>query len=221
MSNANTSIAFTHMGKVHDTLIEKGVDNRILQYGMLEKGIVADFAEAAALGKIRDRNLFRMLLMLDPMKFAVSYGQSFEEMIKDCKFDYVEDEIENDVNDAVLGLVGNGVEVNLEGETFHFNRKISSAQVKEKMSRKDFRPARIEELLGFTAKFPWLQINYPIIALGTELPPKEGSQDIRRFCAQGSLGEYLNDNPCRSLVLDEDNTDTLWGPHCRFLGIRK
>lgn len=88
--------------------------------------------------------------------------QSLAEAIEAGKYDWKNDNITvknfppsaNDIGEKDVVL-------------FHFNRDISSDDVIAEMDKAGYRPATLRELLALGARYPKLQKEFPIIALGS------------------------------------------------------
>ncbi len=160
----STSISARQMTKVHDTLEEKGLDGELLQSDLLGKGILADIAEAVVRGTVPAREELRKFLGLLGVFFQliVDYTMSLSDMVSAGQYDWVNPEI----TEANFPKTRTG-SISLNAELLHFNRTISSENALKEMEKLGFRPATIEELLAFGAKYPELQRQFPIVALGS------------------------------------------------------
>ena len=92
----------------------------------------------------------------------VNYGLSLEEMIRAGKYDYVDPNITTDY----FSVEGEGIK-KVMLELICFNRRISSDDALSEFDKCKRRPAIIEELLAFGAKYPELQGQSMTIALGS------------------------------------------------------
>lgn len=201
----STSFSFPQVSKVVDTLEEKGVTPEILQNSVLGKGLLADLAEAVVRGTVPEREAFRKFLGLLSVVYQliVDYTMSLSGMVAAGKYDWVNENI----TDANFPKTTNNT-VSVDVELLHFGRNISSEIALSEMKKKGFRPATIWELLDFGAKYPEIQKQFPVIALGS-------------FCV-------LNDNrhvPFLSWNSSErhlnlDWFDSGWLVYCRFLVVR-
>lgn len=74
--------------------------------------------------------------------------------------------VDSDILPFNFPIVGTGlVDVNLA--IFLFDRRISSVEVITEMDRENCDPTKIEHLLAFGAKYPEIQKQFPISALGS------------------------------------------------------
>ena len=94
---------------------------------------------------------------------VVDYNCSLDEMIKAGNYGYVNPRITAS-NFPIQGEGKREVEVVL----FSFNRRIiRSEEIIIEVKKRGYRPARIEELLALSEKYPDLQQRFPIVALGS------------------------------------------------------
>jgi len=138
-------------------------------------------------------------------KVLVDYDMSLTEMIAAGRYFWRIYEI-NATNFPVSGESQKEVKLKL----IHLNRVASTEEILEEMDRRGLQPAKIEELLGLGAKYPELQKQFPIIALGSVWRHPNG---------------YLY-APClnwldRARFLGLHCYDNLWEEYCRFLAVPK
>lgn len=94
----------------------------------------------------------------------------------------------------------------------HFDKVLTTTQVKSEFERRGLQPAKIENLLALGTAHPDLQRDFPIAALGSALQPSGGDLD----------SPYLGgDGDERDLDLDWYNPDVEWDGYWRFLAVRK
>ncbi|KKU85161.1 MAG: hypothetical protein UY15_C0040G0007 [Parcubacteria group bacterium GW2011_GWA2_47_9] len=149
---------------------------------------------ASFIGRIK--NIFRVV---------VDCGQTLAQMIAAGKYNRVN----SDITNANFPIIGSGKK-NVAVELVHFNRSIESNEAIRELDRMGMRPATIEELLAFGAKYPEVQREFPILALGS----------VWRY---RSSDRYI---PCLYRVGSERYLDLGWigsGWHgiCRFAAVRK
>jgi hypothetical protein len=94
----------------------------------------------------------------------------------------------------------------------HLNKVATTTEVLEHMDKLGLRPARIEELLALGEKYPDLQRQFPIVALGSVWVLSGG----RRFVAYLARGGSR-----RGLVLGWVGPGCTWGELCRFVAVSK
>jgi hypothetical protein len=135
----------------------------------------------------------------------VDYNRSFQQMIQTGNYDLVN----NDITAEHFPVIGQGKEEKTI-TLFHFNRTISSEDVISEMEKQGFEPAKIEDLLALGEKYPDLQKQFPIAALGSVW---RAPGDYRRV-------------PClrwpdvkRSLNLHW--REDVWSARWRFVALRK
>lgn len=93
---------------------------------------------------------------------TINYGLSLAEMIKVGKYDSVN----SDITEKHFPVNGKGTN-EVVTELVHFNRFIESDEVIQELDKRGFRPATIEELLAFGTKYPEMQKQFSIVALGS------------------------------------------------------
>ncbi len=104
-----------------------------------------------------------------------------------------------------------------EIETFlvqFWNWDIYSEKAITELDKRGYRPANISELLAFGERYPDLQRQFPIVALGSEWQPRGG----------GRLYPFLDtDGGVRRLCLDNLGIPYYggWSDRYRFLAVRK
>ncbi|MCI0479154.1 hypothetical protein L0Y59_01275 [Candidatus Uhrbacteria bacterium] len=98
-------------------------------------------------------------------------------------------------------------------EYVHMGRRATTMEALDEMDRRDLRPALIEELLSFSVKYPYEQLKYPIVCLGTEL------DDVGYPC----VAVLWRDGNFIKKMLQEWNwgLDVWRGKDDRFLAVRK
>ncbi len=92
----------------------------------------------------------------------------------------------------------------------HFNRDTGSDDVLRDLDKQGLRPAELPELLAFGSKYPDVQREFPVIALGSMWQGPDGS----RFCA---CLDRLGSRRDLGLIW----LDTWWYDYCRFAALRK
>jgi hypothetical protein len=209
----STSISARQIGKVLDTIEEKGVTGELVQNELLGKGRLADLAEAIVRGTVPDRETLRKLLGLLAVafRFIVDYTLSLSDMIKAGKYDWVNGNITDANFPRTKGkglAVGQSAET-IDAELIHFNRDISSDSAVAEMDKMGYRPATIEELLAFGASNPDIQKQFPIVALGSSCVV-HGSRRVVYLHGDGS-----------ERALDLSWWDDDWRGDYQFLAVRK
>lgn len=97
----------------------------------------------------------------------------------------------------------------IEFELVHLNKDMSTDAILAQLDKRGLRPALYEELLAFAAKYPELQKQFPIVALGS----------VFRF--DGGLFSPYVDWHDRERNLYFHWIDDDWLGFCRFLSVRK
>jgi len=165
-----------------------------------EGTIPFDATMDALQGLVEDRFI---LVAVYPV--TVDYGLSLAEMIKVGKYDWVNDLI----TAKHFPFTGEGM-VELKVQLVHFKRRIESDDAIKEMDGMGLRPLALSELLAFGAKFPEVQREFPIIALGSVWPYRDGDRYIP--------GLWEDDHE-RSLSLRWFGSG--WDEDCRFAAVRK
>lgn len=97
-------------------------------------------------------------------EFLVDYTMSLSDMIKVGQYNWVNSDVSE--KNFPRNSATNG-QVTTKAELLHFGRDISSDDALAEMGKLRFRPATLEELLAFGAKYPEVQREFPIVALGS------------------------------------------------------
>lgn len=109
---------------------------------------------------------------LTPLTFLITidYSLSLIQMIKLGHYDWVD----SDITEKKFPFEGSGKK-EAEIVLVHLNKVASTDEVFRELDRRNLRPAKIEELLAFAAKFPEEQRKYPVVALGAVWQDSSGS----------------------------------------------
>lgn len=136
---------------------------------------------------------------------SINYGLSLEEMIAAGRYDWKSD----DIVTKHFPVKGEGV-ANVEIQLVHFDRVIESEEAIEELDKMGLRPAKIEELLAFGAKYPKVQREFPIVALGSVWRFAHGLRHVP-YLGRSGAGRGL------SLGWFEGE----WVERCRFAAVSK
>jgi hypothetical protein len=98
----------------------------------------------------------------DTLTITVDHSMSLPEMITAGLYDWVDPEI----TETKFQAKGTG-KFELNVELIHFSHPISSDNAVEELAKRGLRPATLEELLAFGAKYREPQFKFPIVALGS------------------------------------------------------
>ena len=93
---------------------------------------------------------------------TINYGLTLEEMIAAGRYYWKND----DITAKHFPVKGEGTK-EVVTKLIHFNKYMESDDVLRELDQRGLRPATIEELLAFGAKYPELQRQFPIVALGS------------------------------------------------------
>lgn len=135
----------------------------------------------------------------------VDYAVSIEEMVRLGKYDWANSDITT--GHFPTKRVG---KAEMEVELIHFNRSISSEEALKEMDKMGYRAAEAHELLAFGAKYPDVQREFPIVALGSVWRRLRGYRRV--VClGRGDTGRGAN------LIWFEGGWYGIW----RFVAVRK
>jgi len=168
-------------------------------------GQIAELIAQSDIGKVT-RETFQAFLNLKRTYFVtVDLSMLLEEMIASGQYD----SCNKDINSENFPIKGTGaLEVNLE--LVHLGRKATTDEVEAELDKRGLRAATLVELLAFGAKYPELQREFPIIALGSVWRYHDGFRGVPFLLRRGSLRDL-------GLFWDGDG----WDGSCRFLAVRK
>lgn len=136
---------------------------------------------------------------------TVDYGKRLSAVIKAGKYDWVN----SDITEKNFPATREEGTEEVAFELVHFNRVISSDGALAEMYKVGLRPATLEELLAFGAKYPEEQRKYPVVALGSVW--RHLNDRHVPILGSGSVGRYLH----LDWFGDDRNGDY------RFLAVRK
>lgn len=135
----------------------------------------------------------------------VNYNLSVKKAIKAGNYDWTND----DITSENFPTKRSG-EAEVDIELVHFNRDMSTEEVLAEFDKRGLEPAELHELLKIGEKYPNLQREFPIVALGS----------VRRSPYGSRYYPYLScDNSERTLYLGWPGVR--WGGRCRFAVLRK
>ena len=135
----------------------------------------------------------------------VNYGRTLEEMVLIGEYDWSN----ADITSVNFPTKTTG-QADLIIELTHFNRSISTEDALKELDRMGYRPTELHELLAFGARYPEIQREFPVVALGSVWQ----ESNCRPFCVHlhGHSWE-------RRLILGL--IDGNWLDVCRFAVVRK
>ncbi|MEK7520415.1 MAG: hypothetical protein AAB581_04220 [Patescibacteria group bacterium] len=134
---------------------------------------------------------------------TLNHTLSLTDMIAAGHYDWVND----DITAEHFPVKGKGA-AELAVELVHFDRSISSGDAVKEMEKMGLRPATHEELLAFGAKYPDIQREFPIVALGSsaQIHGRRFVLFLFRYGSERFLSLFW--------------WDSFWGADYRFLGVR-
>lgn len=139
----------------------------------------------------------------------VQYVQPAYAILKQA-FDWVYDGYKNaefTAIEACKNVLREACEI--EFELVHFGKDMSTDVILAELDKRGLRPALYEELLAFAAKYPELQKQFPIVALGSVC--RNDGDLFSPYVSWGGDERSLN----------FAWFDYGWGGVCRFLAVRK
>ena len=136
---------------------------------------------------------------------TIDYADTFEQRLASGRYDWKN----SDINKKNFPVKGEGT-VDRILELAHYAKDMSTDAVLAAIDAQGYRPATIEDLLAFGAKYPELQREFPIVALGSVWQNWFGNRYVAYLYRVG----------------DKRNLDLYWFVHdwralYRFLVVRK
>ena len=183
--------------------IVKGLRSKGISDEEIRK-LVSDEVETP-IGKIVDVLAETLRKAANVFSVLVDYGRSVVDLVAAGKYDWKNDNV-NDNNFPVSRRGTDSVEVHL----VHFNRMISTQDALNELDRQGLKPADLHTLLSLGAKYPDLQREFPIVALGSVWRNRDGRRGVP--CLDGHGSE-------RDLCLYWIDSD--WVEIYRFAAVRK
>ena len=135
----------------------------------------------------------------------IDYGMGIEELVRLGGYNWSN----NDITSKHFPTKRTG-KAEVSVELIHFNRAISSEEAIREMDKMGYRPAEACELLAFGAKYPDVQREFPIFALGSVWRVLDGVRSVVCLLRGGDLRDanlywFVNS----------------WFDDCRFAAVRK
>jgi len=168
--------------------------------------VTDDSSAKKLLGKIADAIVETIKSKKIIYAIAMEYATSVEDLLKAGNYDWRNGYITT----KHFPTKRTGTIDSLEIEIVHFNRSISSDDAIAELDRSGFRPAEAGESLAYGAKYPDVQREFPIIALGSTWRDLNGNRNVLVLnCSEGKRMTNLS-------WFDND-----WNDNCRFAAVRK
>lgn len=142
----------------------------------------------------------------DWFTIRVDYNSSLAEMILTGHYDWTDD----DITSEHFPILGSG-SVKTKLRLVHLNRDATTEEVEAYLDSLGMKPPKIEHLLAFGEKFPELQREFPIVALGSVWVDRDGYRDVPCL--------WLGSERC--LSLGWGGPVSRWRGNCRFLAVSK
>ncbi len=166
--------------KIVGALRERGISDEDIHALVTEKG-------KELIGKIADAIADCVKQMERIYAVLVDFGMSIEELVRLGKYDWSN----SDITSAHFPTKRTG-KVETKVELVHFDRNISSDDALKELDKMGYRPAEAHELLAFGAKYPDVQREFPIVALGSVWQGPDGGRSAVCLGRGGAgRGAYL------------------------------
>lgn len=136
---------------------------------------------------------------------SVDYGRSVEDGVRAGRYDWAN----SGITSSNFPRKRKGI-AEVAVELMHFDRVVSTNEALRELNRMGYRPAELHELLAFGEKYPDVQREFPIVALGSAWQVRDGGRGVS--CLYGDGSE-------RSLNLRWVEDD--WFELYRFAAVRK
>ncbi len=185
--------------------IFKAIVNAVLDKGGNDSDLDRILTDSELRKQIADLIVKTKKAVGDIYSVFVDYSISLVNMIKAGKYDWIND----DITAEHFPNTGSG-KAEVDFQLVHLNKSANSEEVLLHMEKNNLRPATLFELLAFGAKYPELQREFPICALGSSWVLRDGDRRVPY------LGRY---DSGRGLSLDWFDVD--WDGCWRFLAVRK
>ena len=141
----------------------------------------------------------------DTYPLSVNYGMSVEDAVALGRYDWAN----SDITSKSFSTKRTG-KAELTIELVHFNRAISTEDALRELDRMGMRSAELHKLLAFGEKYPDVQREFPIVALGSVRQGRDGHRFVPCLDGNGSG---------RDLRLHWIEGD--WSDFYRFAAVRK
>lgn len=151
-------------------------------------------------------------------RLSVNYNRNIEEGVRAGKYDWAN----HDITSEHFSTERKGI-VEVFVELIHFNRNISTDKALAELDKMGYRPAELQELLALGEKYPDLQREFPIIALGSDWQNPFGGRQCACLVYHGSGRDLHLDRLVRDWerVYSQGWIDKRWDVDCRFAAVRK
>ncbi len=185
-------------GKLDEAVRAKGGTEDALHRLARDEGnaLIDLFADILVKAELETRNRFAV---------TVDYATPLAEQITDGKYGYVNEYITS----ANFPLTGTGTK-DEEIILVHFDRVIESDDAVKELAAMGLEPAKLEHATAFGAKYPDVQLEYPIVFLGSPWESPRGFRHVPYldiFFVERRLCLYA--------------WDIAWKDSCRFAAVRK
>jgi len=121
----------------------------------------------------------------DTYLLSVDYRRSVEDGVKAGRYNWVS----SDITSRNFPTKRKGT-AEVAVELIHFNRYVSTNEALRELDGMGYRPAELHELLAFGEKYPEVQRQFPVIALGSVWQGRGGDRLVPCLIGHGS-GRFL------------------------------
>jgi hypothetical protein len=139
-------------------------------------------------------------------KVTVDYGLSFEAMVRAGRYDWVDENITFER----FPISGEGRRECKFVVVPQNDGMATTNELIAEIARLGLKPAKIEDILAFVAKFPNLRKDFPVLALGSHWDRPDGIRGFVYICWYGNARHL-------GLYYGEDG----WDGYHRFLAFRE
>jgi hypothetical protein len=191
------------LGMIVKKLVAMPMEIHGLIYDLLEKMSNPLWVEATK-KFLRKENPWANFIAFT-LPILVDETQTVEDAVMAGKFDWSG----GDIVSKNFPMIKGGIELEREIVLFHFKKIMTTDEILSEIDRAGCKPARIWDLSGLAIKWPGLQREFPIVALGSicELVINLHAAFLSEFSGQRSI------DLCR--------LEASWSSHFRFAGVRK
>jgi hypothetical protein len=152
------------------------------------------------------------IVVSEAIRVMVDYRLNPVAMVETGKYDMVSSEVFDVVRTLYMMMNRDKSEV-VRVVLVHIGHEISTDKVLNMMDREGLRPAILPELLALGATCPWLQLDFRIVALGTQSWREDGKVDVP-ILFEIEDGRHLS-------LIQAGPTNDSWMENDRFLAVRK
>ena len=145
-----------------------------------------------------------------PLSIEIDYSKSFDEQTSACKCDWIDPDVNEENFISTIEVDKEKTVLFLKLFFCHDDCKegMVSEEIIEKMKKDNYRPAILCEILALGTSYPWLQTQFPILALGSIWDDSKKTRYVPRI--------YVEE---KNRIVDTGFFDSTWTGGFAFLGI--